>query len=113
MADQVQHERVQHLHRIGEPFHVLAKRDDCSVRRMRHGAQFGGAYLGIAVDGTEPSVKEAAIVECRQAPGFVLRESSAAPVNIVEMVLDPDLGNRELRREPKGPPSACAVPPWR
>ena len=101
-GNHIHHECIYPFHRVGKPFHALAECDDRPVCGMRHGAQLGGAHLGVAADGAEPSVEEAAVVERRQAPGFVLREHSAGPVNIIEVVFDSDLGNRELRREPGG-----------
>ena len=107
-GDQIRHGRVRPLHRFGKPLHVSADCGDHPVRRMLRGVRFGGAHLGIGVDRAEPGVEEAAVVERSQAPRPVLREGSSGPVNMVEVVFNPDLGTRKLRREPSGrrePPS--------
>ena len=55
---------------------------------------------------------KAAVVKRRQAPGFIIGKGAAGPVNVVEMILESDVGNGKIRRKNRERPSADEPLPW-
>ncbi len=92
---QAQDAAVHGRHGIRRFFHVPAQGDDRLVGGQRHGADLRGAHLGIAVHDAEIGVQQAAAVERRKPPGFVLTKFAAGPVDVVQVVLEANQRCRE------------------
>ena len=96
-GDHARDKRIYLGHRVGKMLRPSAEGDNRLVRGKWHGAKFGSTHLRVAVDGPEPCIQKAAVVERRKTPGLVLGERAAGPVDVVEMILQPDLRDCKVR----------------